>query len=321
MGFMQFPEQFSMVIQIQWKIGVTVTPFGWVRDCYKILHMPWHHICHAMCKISWWLFHATWWQQNKISIKKDDNLNKLNFHPISLLKVMSKIHEGMLSEQLCDYFYGILAHRMSGYRKKHSCQTLLLNMVEQWKQTMDKGEYVGAVLIDLSKAFDCLPHGLLIAKLKAYVLHPSAYRLLASYLHGRRQRVKVGNTRSEWALITKCTLQGSMMGNILFNVFLHDIFYVVDNGSLFNYADDNMVSRREVNLQNLVAALVNDTQLLITWFANNGMSANPDKLQALLLSPHQGEVLPNPLCVDGNAINPGTHVKLLGVTIDEHLTF
>ena len=51
------------------------------------------------------------------------------------------------------------------------------------------------------------------------------------------------------------------------------------------------------------------------------MSANPDKLQALLLSPHQGEVLRNPLCVDGNAINPGTHVKLLGVTIDEHLTF
>ena len=142
---------------------------------------------------------------------------------------MSKIHEGMLSEQLCDYFYGILADRMSGYRKKHSCQTLLLNMVEQWKQAMDKGEYVGAVLIDLSKAFDCLPHGLLIAKLKAYGLHPSAYRLLASYLHGRRQRVKVGNTRSEWALITKGTPQGSMMGNILFNVFLHDIFYVVDN--------------------------------------------------------------------------------------------
>ena len=104
-------------------------------------------------------------------------------------------------------------------------------------------------------------------------------------------------------------------------MFLHDIFYVVDNGSLFNYADDNTVSWRDVNLQNLVAALVNDTQLLITWFANNGMSANPDKLQALLLSPHQGEVLRNPLCVDGNAINPGTHVKLLGVTIDEHLTF
>ena len=81
-------------------------------------------------------------------------------------------------------------------------------MVEQWKQAMDKGEYVGAVLIDLIKAFDCLPHGLLIAKLKAYGLHPSAYRLLASYLHGRRQRVKVGNTRSEWALITKGTRQG-----------------------------------------------------------------------------------------------------------------
>ena len=72
-----------------------------------------------------------------------------------------------------------------------------------------------------------------------------------------------------------------MMGNILFNVFLHDILYVVDNGSLFNYADDNMVSRR--HLQSLVAALVNDTQLMITWFTNNSMSANPDKLQALLL--------------------------------------
>ena len=233
---------------------------------------------------------------------------------------MSKIQEGMLSEQLCDHVYGILANRMSGYRKKHSCQTLLLNMVEQWKQAMGKGEYVCAVLIYWSKAFDCLPHGLLTAKLKTYGLQPSAYRLLASYLHGS-QRVKVGNKKSEWALITKGTPQGSMMGNILFNVFLRDIFYVVDNGSPFNYADYNTVSRRDVNLQNLVAALVNDTQLLITWFANNAMSANPDKLQALLLSPQQGEVLRNPLCIDGNAINPGTHVKLLGVTIDEHLTF
>ena len=64
--------------------------------------------------------------------KKDDNLNKLNFRPISLLKVMSKIHEGMLSEQLCDYFYGILADMMSRYSKKQCCQTLLLNMVKQW---------------------------------------------------------------------------------------------------------------------------------------------------------------------------------------------
>ena len=75
-----------------------------------------------------------------------------------------------------------------------------------------------------------------------------------------------------------------MMGNILFNVFLHDIFYVVDNGSLFNYADDNMVSRRHVHFQSFVAALINDTQsVMITWSTNNGMSANPDKLQALLL--------------------------------------
>ena len=115
---------------------------------------------------------------------------------------MSKIHEGTLSEQLCDYFYGILADRISGYRKKHSCQTLLLNMVKPRKQAMDKGEYVGAVLIDFSKAFDCLPHGQLIAKLKAYGLFPSAYRLLVSYLYGRRQRVKVDNTGSEWTLIT-----------------------------------------------------------------------------------------------------------------------
>ena len=225
-------------------------------------------------------------------------------------KSNAKIHEGMLSDQLCEYVYGIFADRVFGHRKKHRCKAKRLNMVKQWKHAMGKGEYFGAVLIDLSKAFDCLRHRLLIAKLKAQELLPSAYRLLASYLHGSHQ---VGNTRSIWAL------HRGQWWVVVYCSICFFIFHVVDNGSLFSHADDNMASRRYVNLQSLVATLVNDIQLLITWFPNNGTSANPNKLRVPLLCPDQGEVLRNPLCVDADAIKPGTCVTVLGVTTDENL--
>ena len=111
--------------------------------------------------------------------KKDDYLLKGNFRPVSILTSISKIYENVVNNQLLGHFYEIFNDLLSAFRKGHSCQLLLLKFVEYMKNALDQKHAVGALFMDLSKAFDCLPHGLLVAKLHAYGLTPR--RLLPTW--------------------------------------------------------------------------------------------------------------------------------------------
>lgn len=120
--------------------------------------------------------------------------------------------------------------------------------------------------MDLSKAFDCLPHRLLIAKLKAYGLTLPACDLLGSYLSGRRQRVKIAGTKSQWNLLEKGVPQGSILGPLLFNIFINDMFYFIEKCSLYNFADDNSLSNAAPTLNELKLNLQYDSKICIKWF-------------------------------------------------------
>merc|ERR1711942_94839 len=117
-------------------------------------------------------------------------MNKTNFRPVSILACISKIFERVYSDQMMEFFHDILSIALSAFRKSYSCETVLIRLIEDWKALLDKHKVVGAMLLDLSKAFDCLPHRLLLAKLKAYGLNNDACQLIHSYLLNRRQRVK-----------------------------------------------------------------------------------------------------------------------------------
>ena len=118
----------------------------------------------------------------------------------------------------------------------------LLRLLEDWREALDKNVYVSAVLMDLSKAFDCLPHNILLDKLSAYGVSSHSLSLLKSYLSNREQQIKVNSVLSDWADIQKGVPQGSILGPLLFNVFINDIFYFIKHSSLYNYADDNTLS-------------------------------------------------------------------------------
>ena len=113
--------------------------------------------------------------------KRDDNLN--NFRPIGILPCVSKIFERVYNDQMVEYFCKVISKFLAAFRKGYSCETTVLKMVEDWKEALDNKRIVGAMLVDLSKAFDCLPHHLLLAKLHAYGLSMDSCNLIMSYLN------------------------------------------------------------------------------------------------------------------------------------------
>ena len=203
--------------------------------------------------------------------KKEDQKDKTNYRPISLLPLILKISNRILSAKIC------------GFRKGHSTQHALLNLLKNWQKCLDKSGVVGTVLMDLSKAYDCLPHDLLLAKLSAYGFDESAITLIANYLSNRYQRVKIGSTFSSYLEILRGVPQGSILGPILFNLFINDLMFFIQETEVCNFADDTTIYSCSPYFEEATLKLSNDTHLILNWFRINSMVANPGKFQIMFL--------------------------------------
>ena len=167
----------------------------------------------------------------------------------------------------------------------------------------------------LSKAFDCLPHRLLLSKLYNYGVSLNACQLIRSYLTNRAQRVKIGSWWSEWLVINKGVPQGSILGPLLFNIFINDLLDEMQGKcQIYNYADDNTIGFSHSDIKVLKGHLTQSTETAIRWFESNHMRANPSKFQAIIMKAgHCNE--PVVINVHGPDLASSECVKLLGILL------
>ena len=187
--------------------------------------------------------------------KKEDASLLKNYRPVSVLPVVSKIYERIMQKQILEPIDKHLSPHLCGCRKGHSTQAALISMLERWKLSVDNKGFAGGVLMDLSKAFDTRNHSLLLAKLHAYGCSKQALAIICSYLSNRKLRMEINNAFSSWKNLILVVPQGSVLGPLLFNIYLNELFFFLKDVGICNFADDTTTYISDKSLENVLKSL------------------------------------------------------------------
>ena len=158
-----------------------------------------------------------------------DASDKAGFRPVSILSLVSQVFEKIVYDQLCEYMENFLSQLLYQFRKWHSTQHTLFRLFKDITKRSWLSGFIGTILMDLSKAYDWLPHDLLIPKLEAYDLVNDSLKLLLDYFCFRKQRTKVGSAYSKWSRQRRAIPQESILGPLLFNIFIMKYSELLNN--------------------------------------------------------------------------------------------
>lgn len=242
--------------------------------------------------------------------KKGTKSDKNNYRPISLLPVISKIFETILNSQIYQYFEvnSLFTGAQFGFRRGKSTTEAIIEFVENALDAFEGREYVLSVFLDLSKAFDCVSHTILLRKLYFYNFLPSACRMIVSYLSDRKQVVFFESQYSSELPIEHGVPQGSILGPLLFLIFINDFPSSQIGSKVVLFADDTTLSNSSTSLEALTNWQVEAQSSAQSWYNNNKLCLNQEKTVDMLLSLRDRPV--------------GDHVKsarFLGLHIDPFL--
>ena len=218
--------------------------------------------------------------------KKDKPTEKTNYRPISILSNISKIYERLMHDNMSDYFNDVLSKFQCGFRKGFGAQNCLLFMIETIQNTRDNDGVFAAVMTDLSEAFVCISHELLITKLNEYGFDDTSLKVIISYLKNHTQTTKVSASFSELLNIIYSVPQGSILGPLLFIIYICDLFIVNKDVNFSSYADDTTPFITGMSFEQIIPKLESILSDISQWFMNNNLKANAGKFH-LFLSPYE----------------------------------
>ena len=259
--------------------------------------------------------------------KTQDTSHPKNIRPISLLPILSKPLERHIHKHMYQHLdkNNLLHKYQSGFRPNHSCQTALVKLVDDWLHAINKTEFIGAVYLDFKKAFDLVNHKTLLSKLKHYFPESLVIKLIESYLTNRSQYVLLNGKMSAKKEITSGVPQGSVLGPLFFLTYINDLPLQLNqqtNTTLF--ADDSSLYTSNKKISSINNTLQDSLNKTNDWCNKNSMVIHPDKTKSMIIAPRQKQQLHKPtlnLTLGTSNIEQVNEHKLLGVTIDTHLTW
>ena len=241
------------------------------------------------------------------------------------MPTISKIFEHHIATQIQDYLQrtNVIHKTQSGFRKHHSCHTALIRLVDTWIKEIDSGKLVGTVFLDLRKAFDLVDHEILIYKLKLYHFSEQSINLFKSYLTNRQQMVKIGNVQSEMLIVKSGVPQGSILGPLLFLLYINAITFSCTQLNIDLYADDSTMFASGFKLSEIQVTLQTDLDSVEKWCILNNMSLHPKKSKCMTIGTRQRLQNINQLTLKVNEtfLENVTAQKVLGVFIDNTLNW
>lgn len=242
--------------------------------------------------------------------KKGDINNMSNYRPISIIPIFAKIFEVILKARIVKYFEDndLLNSSQYGFRSNRSTTHAVLTLIDELVSNLEKGNNSIITLCDLTKAFDCVPHSVLLDKFRYYGITGTALRLIQTYLKNRKQCVSVNNSTSDLKTVTHGVPQGSVLGPILFIIYINDLCYYMSPSTCILFADDTTLMSSAENFDSLLRLSKETEEKVETWFRANKLLLSPEKTQRLTISTNRKLVV-------------GNTAKLLGVVLDDSLSW
>ena len=254
---------------------------------------------------------------------KDERTDIKNYRPISCLPLINTIIEKLLHKRFIDYLESndILFPDQYGFRKNHSTSDAVLKLLDKIYDGYNRDQFLGTVMLDLSKAFDTVDHGILMSKLYNYGFRGTVYNLIKSYLTDRKQYVHCNKTTSDILSVKIGVPQGSVLGPLFFLIYVNDMMSaVVDSASIIQYADDTTLYCSKSNINDLCRCLSTNLSKIKMWLDSNYLSLNLTKTTFTVFTNKKISCVLE-VKLNDNLVQYSSNPEFLGIVLDEKLTF
>lgn len=259
--------------------------------------------------------------------KKGNKTDKLNYRPITILPIFAKIFEYAILRRLESHLdiNKVLNKNQFGYSKGSNTEIAMVHILNTVYRSIDSPNPTALTCLDLSRAFDCLQHDILLNKIRKLQLNENFYKLIISYLNQRKQVVKLNNTISQELLITCGTPQGGVLSGLFFNLYINNIASIDTVSSIFLYCDDLTLITTANDPISLKSNIENDLLSITQWLKYHYLLVNESKTKMLLFHNKRRQefftVQSLNIQLNGKLIERVDHLKLLGLELDETLSF